>query len=90
MAEEIVGSVKFSNDEQLAAAGQMLSSLRDKLLQGVIAQRIFDRKKLAGKLTTAEMNLDGSNRQQIASLSHSIEQLQAIHTDLLAETAKGE
>lgn len=89
MAQEIVGSVIFSNDEQLAAAGQMLSSLRDKLLQGVIAQRIFDRKKLAGKLTTAEMNLDGSNRQQIASLSHSIEQLQAIHTDLLAETEKG-
>lgn len=89
MTEILIGDIKFTNEEQAEVAARMVNEMRGRLLQAVVVQRLLDRKKLANKLTTADMNADGQNRAQIASLRTSIGDLEDIHTELLAEIEKG-
>ena len=81
----------FTLDEQIAAVIAMITDMRGKLLQATIVERVLIRKKLSnGKLGTSDLNAEGQNNANIASLKSSIAQLLDIHGELLKDKAKGE
>jgi D-alanyl-D-alanine carboxypeptidase len=84
------GSITFTKQEELDMVREMRTKMRQQLLNSYILDRVLERKKLAGKLTTGDLNLDGQNRSTISQVKASLLHVNAIHDQLVDEIGTGE